>query len=298
MSSSAEPGWEAGATVKIFGLAKAPQHNGKIGKISKKAAEQEGRFGVELGKGQVLAIRKENLELVPTCKSVPEASALAELGKELGLPAELGKERTLTRDNSLLLEFYGTQDPDTLALYYHMRDKAFDCYNAPEYINQLLRYYSAGMSIVAVCPRKLRDNSCFLVCLQHKETEKNTLCEVGFQCMRSFAGISSTRAPTRIHVNRRLMCSAHRLQPILRCFLRRATLDPRVCSPAVLVKHRCFACGKPNVPICGKCHCACFCSSECETRSSELASAYKKLCKVVRAGAAPTIDEEVVQLLP
>ena len=61
---SSEPGWHAGASVKISGLAKAPQHNGKIGRISAKAAEQEGRIGVELGKGQVLAIRRENLELV------------------------------------------------------------------------------------------------------------------------------------------------------------------------------------------------------------------------------------------
>ena len=45
--STREPGWHAGASVKISGLAKAPQHNGKIGKISAKAAEQEGRIGVE-----------------------------------------------------------------------------------------------------------------------------------------------------------------------------------------------------------------------------------------------------------
>ena len=64
--STREPGWHTGALVKISGLAKAPQHNGKIGMISATAAEQEGRVGVEIGKGQLLAIRCENLELVPS----------------------------------------------------------------------------------------------------------------------------------------------------------------------------------------------------------------------------------------
>ena len=47
--------------MRITGLAKAPQHNGKVGKVSAKAAE-DGRVGVELGKGQALSVRMQNLE--------------------------------------------------------------------------------------------------------------------------------------------------------------------------------------------------------------------------------------------
>ena len=46
MTSTALPSWvEAGCWVRITGLAKAPQHNGKVGKVSAKAA-QDGRVRV------------------------------------------------------------------------------------------------------------------------------------------------------------------------------------------------------------------------------------------------------------
>jgi hypothetical protein len=53
---------DAGAEVRVFGLVKAAQHNGKTGRVSR-AAAPDGRVGVKLG-GQVLAVRRENLELV------------------------------------------------------------------------------------------------------------------------------------------------------------------------------------------------------------------------------------------
>lgn len=165
---------KAGTAVRVTGLTKAAQHNGKTGRVSAKAG-RDGRVGVELSDGQVLSVRRENLELVDVSASAPP---------------EEKKPKTLSRDNSMLREFDGSRDPDTLALYYHYNDQAFDCFNAVEYTEQMLRYYAAGMSVVGVLPRRILDNEYFLVCLQHKETEKNTLCEVGFQCMRQFAGIS------------------------------------------------------------------------------------------------------------
>ena len=71
MTSTALPSWvEAGCWVRITGLAKAPQHNGKVGKVSAKAAP-EGRVLVELGKGQALSVRLQNLERAEE----PEAGA-------------------------------------------------------------------------------------------------------------------------------------------------------------------------------------------------------------------------------
>ena len=44
---------------------------------------------------------------------------------------------------------------------------------------------------MAVVPRRIHDNDYFLVCLQNLvDPDSNTLCEVAFNCMRSFAGIS------------------------------------------------------------------------------------------------------------
>ena len=183
-----EPGWHAGATVKIFGLVKAAQHNGKIGKISAKPAEEAGRIGVDLGNGQVLAVKRENLELAGA--SAAEDAAMEKAAAEAAAMMDENKQRTLTRNNALLEEFDGSRDPDVLALYYHYNDRAMDCFNAPEYNSQMLRYYSKDITVVAVVPRRIRDNDYFLVCLQHKEAEKNTLCEVAFQCSRQFAGIS------------------------------------------------------------------------------------------------------------
>ena len=102
-----------------------------------------------------------------------------------------GNQRTLKHDNGMLIEFNGSADPDVLVLYHHLRDRAFDCFNASEYNEQMLRYYSANMRVVAVLSRQLQQpGDCFLVCLQHAAAERNTLCELAFQCKRSFAGIS------------------------------------------------------------------------------------------------------------
>ena len=175
--SSDDPPLKAGASVRVVGLVKAAQHNGKVGRVSAKAGK-DGRVGVELSDGQVLSVRRENLEV------------LADGGVSGGdLPLD-AKPRTLQRDNALLLEYDGSRDPDVLALYWHFKDQAFDCFNAVEYIEQMLRYYANGMSVIGVLPRRIRDNEYFLVCLRHEEDEKNSLCQVGFQCMRQFAGIS------------------------------------------------------------------------------------------------------------
>jgi hypothetical protein len=178
---------KAGDQVRVSGLVKAAQHNGKVGKVSSKAAEGEGRVGVVLGGGVVLAVRRENLELVvePAAHARP-ASGVDKDKDDTGM----GKQRTLERDNSLLIEFHGSPDPNVLVLYHHLRDRAFDCFNAQEYNDQMLRYYANSMSVVTVVPRKLRDTDCFLVCLAHKDPDQNTLCEVAFQAMRQFVGIS------------------------------------------------------------------------------------------------------------
>jgi len=54
----------------------------------------------------------------------------------------------------------------------------------------MLRYYSNDTSVVAVVPRTIEGYPYFLVCLRHKDAEANSLCEVAFQCMRQFVGIS------------------------------------------------------------------------------------------------------------
>jgi len=264
MSSSAD--WESGALVRVKGLVKAAQHNGKIGKISSKPAENE-RIGVELGKGQVLAVRRENLEPVSAEVAAAEAAAeaaasdaVASMAKQRAeaeaaasaAVASMGKQRTLSRNNSMLEEFNGSRDPDVLALYFHYADRQFDCFNASEYITQMVRYLSADLGYVACLPRRMRGNDYMLVCLQHKETDKNTLCEVAFNCGRSFTGIS------------------------------------------MLVKRRCFACNRPGAPL-SACTCACFCSAECE--ASDIGRLYKaNLCKLARAYKVVP-EEECVELM-
>jgi hypothetical protein len=103
---------------------------------------------------------------------------------------EPGKERTLTRDLGILREFDENPSADTLVLYHHYRDKAFDCFNAGEFNTQMLRYYDNDYTVRLVVPRKIGDNAYFLVCLQNKQPEKDTLCEVAFTCMRQFVGTS------------------------------------------------------------------------------------------------------------
>ena len=168
--------------MRIKGLVKAAQHNGKIGTITKSKAPGEGRVGVKLDgdKGTVLAVKRSNLDLIDDQKILSSSTS----------DDNLPKERTLKRDNALLREFDGSRDPDVLALYYHFNDRAFDCFNAPEYNTQMIRYYNNDISVRLVVPRKIGTNDYFLVCLQHAENEKNTLCEVAFNCGRSFAGIT------------------------------------------------------------------------------------------------------------
>ena len=68
-------GWHAGVAVRIIGLAKAPQHNGKEGAISTKVGP-DGRVGVELGIGKTMAVRRANLELVKAPPNEASGQAL------------------------------------------------------------------------------------------------------------------------------------------------------------------------------------------------------------------------------
>ena len=237
-----------GTKVRVVGLVKAAQHNGKIGRVAKPAGPgPDGRVGVQLGKGQVLAVKRANLEVVT--EEVAPPPKKQDVKKEEPNDFE-EKTRTLKRVNQLMLEFDGSRDPNLLALYYHFNDQAFDCFNVPEYTAQMERYYANDISVVAVLPRRIKDNEYFLVCLQDKITERNNLCEVAFQCMRQFAGIS------------------------------------------MLVKRVCFVCNRPGAPMC-KCHCACFCSKECETRGQ---ASHAKLCRLAQASNV-TVEDEIVQVL-
>jgi hypothetical protein len=103
---------------------------------------------------------------------------------------EQGKETVLKKDTSLLREFDSGDSPDLLCLYHHLRDHAFDCFNAGEYNQQMLNYYSSNIEVKIVIPRKISDKNYFLVCLKHKEDSMNTLCQLAFQCHRQFAGYS------------------------------------------------------------------------------------------------------------
>lgn len=100
------------------------------------------------------------------------------------------KPRTIVKNCAILREFNDSPDPDLLVLYFHLRDKDFDGFNAEEYNSQMLRYYAAGMSVVCVVPRKIGHNEHLLVCLKYEQADKNTMCELAFQCMRQFVGAS------------------------------------------------------------------------------------------------------------
>jgi len=229
-----------GQKVKIKGLVNAAQHNGKVGTITKSIAPN-GRVGVKLDSGKILAIKPENLELV---KQQTTSTATA--------TSDVPGQRTLKRDNALLREFDGSPDPNTLALYYHFADSAFDAYNAPELISQLLQYYKHNLQLKLVCPRNIGHNQYYLLCLQHNDHTKNTLCQLAFNCGRSFTGICT------------------------------------------LVKKRCFACYKPNVPLCKDCLCACFCSDKC--RNSDIGRKYDVLCKLVDVTKV-VLEEESISLI-
>lgn len=70
--SSSRP-YTGGEKVRVQGLVKAAQHNGKFAIVSKALTQKaaEGRIGVKLDDGTVLAVKRENLELI----SVPSAPA-------------------------------------------------------------------------------------------------------------------------------------------------------------------------------------------------------------------------------
>ena len=180
---------------------KAAVHNGKIGIVTKEQAssasgEQERRVGVKLmDSGKVIAVKIENLELITTTAKttavVAKKTNNTNNNSTTTMPAIPGmpKERTLKRDNALLREFDGNPDPNVLILYYHFGDREFDCFNGNEYNTQMLRYYDKQISVKLIVPRKIGNNEYFLIGLQHSQHDKNTLCEVAFNCGRSFTGI-------------------------------------------------------------------------------------------------------------
>ena len=181
------------------------------------------------GSGHKLAVKRGNLQLVD------ETSAR--------------EPKTLERHHQLVAEIDGSRDPDTLALYYHARDKAFDAYNAQEYTQQLLRYYQHNLRVVCVSPRRIHGNDYSLIQLRHDDDERNSLCELAFQCQRSFCGVS------------------------------------------ILIKQRCFTCGRPGAPAC-VCACAYFCSERC---SAEASDTHQDLCQRIRAFPC-SVEEEVLTI--
>ena len=178
---------KAGTKVWVRRLVNASQHNGKRGTVIKGTEDTpgEGRVAVRLEDGGILAVRLENLDVAETATASTSTSSSTSASNE-GLP----RERTLRRDNALLGEFDASSDPNLLALYYHFKDREYDCYNAAEYNRQMINYYDHDLSVRLVIPRRIGPNDYYLVGLQHAVQEKNTLCDVAFQCSRSFAGIS------------------------------------------------------------------------------------------------------------
>lgn len=243
-----------GTKVRIKGLLNAAQHNGKIGIVTKASAPGEGeRVGVKLqdGSGAVLAIKIENLDvvndhLVTTTKTTTS--------KQPSLPTE----RTLKREHALLREVDGSPDPNVLVLYYHFADKAFDCFNATEYHTQMLRYYEKGLSVKLIVPRMIGNNHYFLVGLQHSQPDKNSLCEVAFNCGRSFTGISMLVKQ--------------------RCFACNKPLP-----------------GKDTT--CPKCRCVCFCNDAiCIDRHSDMRTKHMNLCQKIDLSKV-VMETENIQLL-
>ena len=53
----------------------------------------------------------------------------------------------------------------------------------------MLDYYSKGLSVIEVVPRRIHDDDYFLVCLRHSTNKTaNALCQLAFQCRRQFFG--------------------------------------------------------------------------------------------------------------
>lgn len=235
---------KVGTKVKIKGLVNAAKHNGKTGLVTKASAPGTGnRVGVKLqdGSGTVLAIKVENLD------TLKESATTA-----------LPKERTLKREGGLLREFDGNPDPNVLVLYYHFADRAFDCFNTPEYRVQMLRYFDKGLKVKLIVPRKIGPNDYTLIGLQHPDQDKNTLCEVAFNCGRSFTGISMLFKK--------------------RCFACHKPLNG-------------------STPCQEGYHCAWFCTEPtCLERSSAIRSDYKKLAQKIDMSKV-VVETECVQLL-
>jgi hypothetical protein len=99
-------------------------------------------------------------------------------------------KKVLKQDLSLLREFDSNEHKDVLVLYHHVKDSAFDAFNAEEYTQQLLQYYAKKITVKVVVPRTIGNNKYFLVCLQHEVKEYNSLCQLAFQCKRQFVGYS------------------------------------------------------------------------------------------------------------
>jgi len=133
-------------------------------------------------------------------------------------------KKVLKKDLSLLREFDSNEHEDMLALYHHVKDSAFDAFNAAEYTQQLLQYYAKNITVKVVVPRTIGNNKYFLVCLQHEVKEYNSLCQLAFQCKRQFVGYSMLVKK--------------------KCFAAR--------------------CNKSTNLTCAGCKCACFCSKECQ----------------------------------
>ena len=101
-----------------------------------------------------------------------------------------GNKRTVTRDTSVLREFDESEDPNLLVLYHHLRDRAFDCFSATEYTQQMCKYYDCNIKVAEVVSRTIRDNHYFLVCLRSDQEDQNPFCEMAFSAQRQFTGYS------------------------------------------------------------------------------------------------------------
>lgn len=151
---AALPAWvHAGCWVRITGLAKAPQHNGKVGKVSAKAAA-DGRVGVELGKGQTLSVRLQNLERAekPAAGEPSAAAAVVARAAPAPPPPRTGGswddvcERqlllTLSDDElakrAALLSDGGRRTPLLTALSYGIQRKLLRVYGNPPRYDRLV----------------------------------------------------------------------------------------------------------------------------------------------------------------
>ena len=160
-------------------------------------------------------------------------------------------------------------------MYYHFRSQEFDCYNAAEYHTQMERYYRFKTRVVAVVPRSIRGQLYALVCLQHEETEKNSLCELAFQCMRQFAGISIL---------------VKRPPGVPSAGGERGTRAAACDSPRP--RRACFVCHRPNSALCQHCHSAAYCSPECARQDW---GRHNVLCQLARRHDI-IVEDEVVEI--